>query len=83
MIIPLPQKHGTIKNAVTGAVKMKISWWQGGLHYEPENSSDRDALMSIWNAQRVIPAKSEAGNCSTASSSVFLEQVGNGVVVRE
>jgi hypothetical protein len=26
---------------------MRIFWWQGGLHLEPESDSDREALRSL------------------------------------
>lgn len=37
---------------------MKVFWWQGGVHIEPENDEDRVALLAItavlpWNGIRV------------------------------
>ena len=26
---------------------MKVYWWQGGVHVEPENDKDRAALMAL------------------------------------
>jgi len=34
---------------------MKMFWWQGGLHIEPEDAEDRKALMKLWEAKRVPP----------------------------
>ena len=28
---------------------MKIFWWQGGLHVEPENDDERKALLTLSN----------------------------------
>lgn len=44
---------------------MKIYWWQGGIHLEPESGEDRDALMRLWNAERVQPAPSPTRSGST------------------
>jgi hypothetical protein len=60
---------------------MKIFWWQGGLHFEPENTVDRDALMLLWRAERVSPIKGNQTSCSTVSgSSVISEHVENSLV---
>jgi hypothetical protein len=44
---------------------MKISWWQGGLHIEPESAEDTAALMRLWNAERVQPSSSASQPDST------------------
>lgn len=28
---------------------MKVFWWQGGLHLEPETSSETSALQTLWS----------------------------------
>lgn len=34
---------------------MKVYWWQGGLHIEPENKEETAALMMIWQAKKKDP----------------------------
>lgn len=31
---------------------MKICWWQGGIHLEPETKAETDALMMLWEAKK-------------------------------
>ena len=58
---------------------MKIAWWQGGIHIEPENAEERAALMLLWEAQRVQPsASAESAACSTGEVGVKLFNVGVG-----
>ncbi len=59
---------------------MQISWWQGGLHIEPENAEDRRALMRLWEAPRVQPRSpaSESKPCSTGEVGIQLLNVGIG-----
>jgi len=60
---------------------MKMYWWQGGLHIEPESDTDRNALVCLWEAERVVPAENGNAGCSTSSGSgVFLKQVENDLV---
>ncbi len=40
---------------------MKVFWWQGGLHFEPENKAETDALMILWEAKRESPVESLTG----------------------
>ena len=28
---------------------MRVFWWQGGIHIEPENDSDRDFLIKAYD----------------------------------
>jgi hypothetical protein len=44
---------------------MKIYWWQGGLHVEPESREDTEALMRIWGARRISVASQELDEGST------------------
>lgn len=34
---------------------MRIFWWQGGLHIEPENDADFHALRLLYSAKRGWP----------------------------
>jgi hypothetical protein len=51
---------------------MKLYWTQGGLHAEPEDSREREALMALWQSairagfRKEERVKNAAG--STASS---------------
>jgi hypothetical protein len=31
---------------------MRVYWWQGGLHADPETADERQALMSLWNGAK-------------------------------
>jgi hypothetical protein len=53
---------------------MKIYWWQGGLHFEPENNDDRDALMCLWSAEKIIPLKAQESAHTEGSTSMLIEQ---------
>jgi hypothetical protein len=55
---------------------MKMYWWQGGVHVEPENREDRDALMRLWNADKVTSGASQQGDGS-GSLSVIGEKLLN------
>jgi hypothetical protein len=58
---------------------MKIAWWQGGIHIEPENTEERAALMLLWEARRVQPSTSaESVPYSTGEVGVKLLNVGVG-----
>ena len=35
---------------------MRIFWWQGGIHMEPENEQEIDALMVLWDGIKKGPA---------------------------
>lgn len=53
---------------------MKVFWWQGGLHLEPENKTETDALTLLWEAKKESPAGSaEPSDSSDSSSSVVNE----------
>ncbi len=39
---------------------MRIFWWQGGLHAEPENDDERKALALIYEASRKTDLASES-----------------------
>ncbi len=58
---------------------MKVFWWQGGLHFEPENKAETDALMILWEAKRESPVNDSTG-LSVGSFSVVDEQVFNRLV---
>jgi hypothetical protein len=58
---------------------MKVYWWQGGLHFEPEGKEDTDALMRLWSAERVTPASTNGG-CSVRSGSPLVEHIKDGLV---
>ncbi len=45
---------------------MKVFWWQGGLHIDPENKEDADALTRLWNADRVPASSIRNGSGSTS-----------------
>ena len=57
---------------------MKIYWWNGGLHVEPETTADREALMAIWQAKRKDP---EPATGSTGEGQTFSEHPFNGVAI--
>ena len=40
---------------------MRVFWWQGGLHAEPETDEERSALMTLWDGiKKGKPAEMEA-----------------------
>jgi hypothetical protein len=41
---------------------MKIFWWQAGLHFEPENEQDSNALMLLWEAKKQPPPAYDNAN---------------------
>lgn len=57
---------------------MKIYWWNGGLHIEPESSTDRDALMAIWQAKRKDPERAAGSSGEGRTES---EHVPNGISI--
>ena len=58
---------------------MKIFWWQGGLHIEPETKEERSALALLLESTNII---SISGNKeSTVASGVFAEQPPEGIIV--
>jgi hypothetical protein len=59
---------------------MKMYWWQGGLHLEPQGQEDTDALMRLWSAERIVP---QASSSNGSAIGVLLEQVNDGLIVRK
>lgn len=58
---------------------MRMFWWQGGLHVEPESGEDTDALMRLWNAEKVAPRPPiQRSGCST--NSILVEEFQDGSV---
>jgi len=57
---------------------MQIFWWQGGIHIEPENGEDTDALMRLWNAEKRFPSSPSSDGCSTGS--VCVEKIQDSLV---
>jgi len=47
---------------------MKVYWWQGGLHIEPEDEIDMAALSAIWNSKKA--ATTEDTNPEPCSTSI-------------
>jgi hypothetical protein len=57
---------------------MKILWWQGGLHFEPDSDEDRAALMRLWEAEKVVPQS--LANVEPCSTGVIVEETFSGNV---
>ena len=38
---------------------MKVYWWQGGLHLEPENDEERKALQRITQDLKLIDLRTK------------------------
>ena len=36
---------------------MKIFWWQGGVHIDPENQEEREALIVLLDNLKILDVK--------------------------
>jgi hypothetical protein len=45
---------GLVASSTSGEIQMKVFWWQAGLHFEPQNKEDSEALVVIAEALNVI-----------------------------
>ena len=41
---------------------MKVYWWQGGVHIEPESTKEREALLIIIESLNLIDVHDIEGN---------------------
>lgn len=56
---------------------MKIFWWQGGLHLQPENRTEIDVLMVLWGAKKESSVGSSTKPPDTSSSIVGEQSLNN------
>jgi hypothetical protein len=48
---------------------MKVFWWQGGLHAEPESAEEGKAMMLLWNSVQRTSISGDGGDeAKTAKS---------------